>query len=84
MSQSCCSLDAPKNETAHRLSGVSEDRGEHRSRSRSDSAVDGVWQEGGRENHGGISKGLMLRGAEGCAQPNEGIYVASCKSENPF
>lgn len=37
-----------------------------------------------RESHRGISKGLMLRGAEGCAQPNEGIYVASCESENPF
>lgn len=37
-----------------------------------------------RENHRDISKGLMLRGTEGYVQPNEGIYVASCKFENPF
>lgn len=47
MSQSCCSLDAPKNEIAHRLSGLSKDRGESQSRNHSDFAMDGVWQEGG-------------------------------------
>lgn len=84
MSQSCCSLDAPKNETARRLSGLSKGRGECRSRNRSDLAVDGLWQERGKGQPSWHFQGFDVCGAEACAQPNEGIYVASRESENPF
>lgn len=85
MSQPCCSLDAPKNEFQLAGSQVCQRKEESAG---AGIALPWPWMVSGRreerENHRGISKGLMLHGAEGCVQPNEGIYVASYESENPF